>query len=187
MESCPAAHQPTISLNIIWPMREKQPPHRSRARARSRFLPFCLGAGEAQPASLNHISRIAGEQFWSSPKEWRLTTYIRRYTSNTMSATIILGAQWGDEGKVRQLSPPLQGQEPLALDRWAGHIYSLTRIMLTFFPNRARLLMSCVTASNCAAVRRVVTMQATPSSRMARLSMFTSCVSYHHSLHATSR
>ena len=143
--------------------------------------------GGSATGSLNHISRIAGEQFWSSPKEWRLTTYIRRYTSNTMSATIILGAQWGDEGKVRQLSPPLQGQEPLALDRWAGHIYSLTRIMLTFFPNRARLLMSCVTAFNCAAVRRVVTMQVTPLSRMARLSMFTSCVSYHHSLHAISR
>jgi adenylosuccinate synthase len=47
-----------------------------------------------------------------------------------MSATIILGAQWGDEGKVRQLSPPLQGQEPLALDRWAGHIHSLTRTAL---------------------------------------------------------
>lgn len=86
--------------------------------------------GGSATGSLNHISRIAGEQFWSSPKEWRLTTYIRRYTSNTMSATIILGAQWGDEGKVRQLSPPLQGQEPLALDRWAGHIHSLTRTAL---------------------------------------------------------
>jgi len=47
-----------------------------------------------------------------------------------MSATIILGAQWGDEGKVRRFSPPLQGQEPLALERWEGYIHSLTRTPL---------------------------------------------------------
>ena len=84
---------------------------------------------EAQSVSLNHISRIAGEQFWSSPKEWRLTTYIRRYTSNTMSATIILGAQWGDEGKVRRYPLGSQRQEPLALGRWEGYICSLTRTL----------------------------------------------------------
>lgn len=78
---------------------------RATAASESSTSPVTISAilswrgAEAQSVSLNHISRIAGEQFWSSPKEWRLTTYLRRYTSYTMSATIILGAQWGDEGK----------------------------------------------------------------------------------------
>lgn len=49
-----------------------------------------------------------------------------------MSATIILGAQWGDEGKVRQISPVPLRQGPLALVCLEGYIHSLTRdIILT--------------------------------------------------------
>lgn len=87
---------------------------------------------EAQSVSLIHISRLAADQFWSSPKEWRLITYIRRYTSNTMSATIILGAQWGDEGKVRQVHPgPAQAG---AIGSWlleGLHPFTYRTVLLT--------------------------------------------------------
>ena len=94
----PPAH---IFFNMIWPMREEQSPHMNRARARSRLLAYHLGSPANRQGGMTGrvLQNYLAANLNLLSKKWRTQRY-QRAVLQIMSATIILGAQWGDEGKV---------------------------------------------------------------------------------------
>lgn len=129
-----------------------QPHYQSRARARSRFLAHPLGSPANRQGGMTGrvLQNYLAANLNLLSKKWRTQRY-QRAVLQIMSATIILGAQWGDEGKVCVYCFRSRGGIAIGPPPPAGLCYTDIGHILLTHRHRGRSLTFFVMAFNCAA------------------------------------